>query len=259
MAKLPLIMDESSEKLYYKHSPTKDHGHESYPERSNGMSFFAFVFSVFIYTSVFYVLDISPSTLFSNTKFWFFISNTLILIIAADYGAFSSSKRKQLDFYEEFVTAQRTSRPGAPVWQASRAEPVLELVNVEKLQEKRVDELVEPENGTERKELVVFGGDPLEKSEETCNEVEIEDDRTSHENKLSDDKTGNEEENFVSEANDELVKVIDEGDEGEETERDEGEVDEYSAMSDEELNKRVDEFILKLKRQIRLQGVRGYG
>ncbi|KAF4381859.1 hypothetical protein G4B88_001154 [Cannabis sativa] len=56
------------------------------------VSFFASILSVFIYTSIFYyTFNLSISTLFHNSKFWFLISNTLIIIIAVDYGAFSSS------------------------------------------------------------------------------------------------------------------------------------------------------------------------
>ncbi|KAL0321373.1 UNVERIFIED_CONTAM: hypothetical protein Sradi_5398800 [Sesamum radiatum] len=69
---------------------------------SNLKSLWAFLLSIFIYVSVFYIFDLSPSALFFTTKFWFFISNTLILIIAADFGAFSSSKDDDV-FYEECV------------------------------------------------------------------------------------------------------------------------------------------------------------
>lgn len=67
-----------------------------------GISFWAFIFSMFMYISIFYIFNLSPSYVFSTTKFWFFISNTLILIIAADFGAFSSS-RKDDDFYEDYM------------------------------------------------------------------------------------------------------------------------------------------------------------
>ncbi|XP_022140144.1 uncharacterized protein LOC111010873 [Momordica charantia] len=51
-------------------------------------SFFAFfLLSIFTYVSVLNLSDLP--TLFSDAKFWFCISNTLIFIIAVDFGAFS--------------------------------------------------------------------------------------------------------------------------------------------------------------------------
>lgn len=266
MAKSPLKMAASSEE-FYMYSP-KGHGHQ-FPHGSKGMSSFAFVLSIFIYTSVFYAFDISPSTLVSNTKFWFIISNTLILIIAADYGAFSSQKQNQFDLYEAYAAAQRSSRPG-PVWEAAapRAVYVREVNDDEKPQEKTIS-VVEPENeGDEGKEMVV-----LEARNKEGDSENSEDGSNGLENGLPDDDRSSEEESSASapvpvpEATDgyeeKSVIVVSKGDddESEESDRDgeeEGD-DEFSAMSDEELNRRVEEFIWKLKRQIRLQGVKGLG
>ncbi|XP_027930425.1 uncharacterized protein LOC114186654 [Vigna unguiculata] len=66
---------------------------------TKNLSFFASMFSLFIYVCVFYTFNLSPYSLLNNNIFWFFMSNTLILIIAADYGA---SKKKQ-DLYDEYV------------------------------------------------------------------------------------------------------------------------------------------------------------
>ncbi|KAJ7968961.1 Cotton fiber protein [Quillaja saponaria] len=97
MAKPPpnLVEDHTS---FYK--PNNDYTKEKLAKGT--ISFFAFIFSIFIYISVFYVFNLSPYTLMNNTYFWFLLSNTLILIIAADYGAFYSSQEKQ-DLYQEYA------------------------------------------------------------------------------------------------------------------------------------------------------------
>lgn len=80
----------------------EDYKPKDYTPKAKSLSFFASIFSLFIYICVFYTFNLSPYSLLNNNIFWFFMSNTLILIIAADYGAFSSSKKKQ-DLYEEYV------------------------------------------------------------------------------------------------------------------------------------------------------------
>nr|GMD08136.1 DNA ligase 1 [Ipomoea batatas] len=68
-------------------------------KKTNGISLWAFLLSIFIYISIFYTFNLSPMNLLRSTKFWFFISNTLILIIAADFTVFFSSRKS--DFYQE--------------------------------------------------------------------------------------------------------------------------------------------------------------
>lgn len=143
---------------------------------------------------------------------------------------------------------------------------VREVNDDEKPQEKTIT-VVEPENGAEGKELVAL---------EACNNKEGESETpeggsNGRENGLPDDRSSDEESSAsapvpASEATDgyeeKSVIVASKGDEdeSEESDRDgEEEDDEFAAMSDEELNRRVEEFIWKLKRQIRLQGVRGLG
>lgn len=63
--------------------------------------------SVFAYILIFYVLDVSASSIFKDTKILFIISNALIIIIAADYGAFTD-KEKQV-FYGEYTAAMRSN------------------------------------------------------------------------------------------------------------------------------------------------------
>ncbi|XP_010509732.1 PREDICTED: uncharacterized protein LOC104786099 [Camelina sativa] len=61
--------------------------------------------SIFIYILCFHVLDVSPSSVFNDTKILFIISNALIIIIAADYGSFTA--KEDHDFYGEYVAAMR--------------------------------------------------------------------------------------------------------------------------------------------------------
>ncbi|XP_010516609.1 PREDICTED: uncharacterized protein LOC104792214 [Camelina sativa] len=61
--------------------------------------------SIFIYILCFCVLDVSPSSIFKNTKILFIVSNALIIIIAADYGAFTA--KEDHDFYGECMAAMR--------------------------------------------------------------------------------------------------------------------------------------------------------
>ncbi|CAN7019366.1 unnamed protein product [Brassica oleracea var. botrytis] len=70
-------------------------------------SFLAILLSIFTYILIFYVLDVSPSLIFNNTKILFFVSNALVLIIAADYGAFA--ERENHDFYGEYTAAMRSN------------------------------------------------------------------------------------------------------------------------------------------------------
>ena len=100
---------------------------KEYHQKANGMSFYAFLFSIFIYISILYIFNISPSTLFNTTKFWFFLSNTLILIIAVDYGAYSSSKEKQ-DFYQEYV--MDTQVKNVPSFVSQHPETIKEVIEV---------------------------------------------------------------------------------------------------------------------------------
>ncbi|KAK1309167.1 hypothetical protein QJS10_CPA09g00642 [Acorus calamus] len=57
----------------------------------------------------YYSIHIPPSTLIKDTKFWFFLSNTIILIVAADSGAFSSSSSEAtMDLYDEYLKHRRS-------------------------------------------------------------------------------------------------------------------------------------------------------
>ncbi|KAL0721106.1 hypothetical protein Bca4012_035705 [Brassica carinata] len=68
-------------------------------------SFLPILLSILAYVLIFYVLDVSPSSIFHDTKILFFISNALILIIAADYCVFAQKENN--DLYGEYTAAMR--------------------------------------------------------------------------------------------------------------------------------------------------------
>ncbi|CAA0374618.1 unnamed protein product [Arabidopsis thaliana] len=83
------------------------------------------ILSIFTYILIFHVLDVSPLSIFNDTKILFVISNALIIIIAADYGAFTD--KENLDFYGEYTAAMRRDaqenpRPEKSVYGVSMAE-----------------------------------------------------------------------------------------------------------------------------------------
>lgn len=59
--------------------------------------------SIFTYVLIFYVFEVSPSSVFKDTKVLFFMSNTLILIVTVDYGAFTGEERHE--FYGGYTAA----------------------------------------------------------------------------------------------------------------------------------------------------------
>lgn len=221
MAKTPPNLVEDLIKPY---NSSKD-----YPQKAKGLSFYASLFSIFIYISVLYIFNLSPSTLFYTTKFWFFLSNTLILIIAVDYGAYSSSKEKQ-DLYQEYV--MRTQVKNFPSFVSQNPETPKQ--KVDNFQEKKVVHVLPGRNLQ-----VVIKSDSEKPSEDLQEKIKAKSYRRS--------KSGQAKRVVIDESKNIILRS---------SETEKNEENEFSTMSDEELNRRVEEFIQRFNREIRLQSLK---
>ncbi|XP_030552416.1 myelin transcription factor 1 [Rhodamnia argentea] len=230
-------------------NPQKFRNSKERKRRAKGMSFLAFVFSVFFYISIFYIFNLSPSQNFKNSKFWFFISNTLILIIAADYGSFSSSGKGRRDLlYEEYLarTSLVKDNSGGRFIPAVPHDPETIQENVSVVEEEK--RVVSEETRA--------AADEREPEKEPClKESQEEEEEEEEEEEVAKNGPQDDEAEKQVEVNGEAASETEKASEGTIAE----ENDEFSRMSDEELNRRVEEFIWKLKRQIQLQEVKEEG
>ncbi|PON72664.1 cotton fiber protein [Parasponia andersonii] len=273
MAKpLPYLMEDP--KKFYKNNK------EYY-----NLSFFAFIFSVFVYISVFYIFNLSPSNLFNNAMFWFLISNTLVFIIAADYGAFSSSNDNKRDVYDEYlVHTEAAKRRSSSLSFESEHSDVAKKTNVvvdqsrkedhSLMQEKKEERVIadqETEIPEKKLQIVAKNDQELNKNlgsttqEEDIQEKTIvvcEENRTSKQQAKTYKRSKSEKDERVvmdesyNKNSDRLLmrrsetNVVDQENYNHHVEDD---INEFSTMSDEDLSRRIEEFIQSFNRQIRLQ------
>ncbi|XP_027184037.1 uncharacterized protein LOC113782344 [Coffea eugenioides] len=244
-----------------------------YPEKTSGISFWAFLLFTFIYISIFYIFGLSPLALMNTTKFWFFISNTIILIIAADFGAFSSTGNN--DYFEEYVKSTHVRIP--PLFKFHNVKLVEEKIRQqweaaldhEKPQETIKDVIVtqNSEPCEEKKLLVITRKDhdvknikeyshsskqdqvivpKIENIEAVEEKKEMKCIRTKSDKLIlaaNDEKRIQRSQSERYDYDSNLEKKIEDQ-------------NEFSTLSDEELNQRVEEFIKRFNRQIRLQATR---
>ncbi|KAL1205143.1 hypothetical protein V5N11_016482 [Cardamine amara subsp. amara] len=206
-----------------------------------------FLLSIFTYVLIFYVFEVSPSSIFNNTKILFFISNTLILIIAVDYGAFTD--KESHDFYGEYKAAAMTMRSRADNYSPI---PVLTYRETSKDGEFKNPKDVEIKKHKEDEEPIVkeiacvF---PPEKIVRVVNEEKPREEAVTIEEykPIACDarKHVNNPKLYGRSKSDKPRR--------EKWENVEEESEEFSKMSNEELNRRVEEFIQRFNREIKLQ------
>ncbi|CAN4080204.1 unnamed protein product [Withania somnifera] len=124
------------------------------------------------------MFNLSPYTLVSTTNFWFFISNTLILIIAADFnfGSFSSSNDQEYLFQEYMkncqekssITVSTSSFNYSPYNNAIEKKEIIMITKEE--EEEEIKDVVLVENNKQEEEEIINIIDHK-------NEVDQEDDK----------------------------------------------------------------------------------
>ncbi|XP_010941051.1 uncharacterized protein [Elaeis guineensis] len=239
----------------------------SKPPKAKKISISILVISLpLLYVSL---LHISPSTLFKDTTFWFLMSNSIIIIIAADSGVFSSSTETG-DLYEEFIKHSR-ARSASLVAEPPPKTTIIESPKELVLAPSQLD-VTADKNIVVRENSVLQLDKPVNKrvvaKERSLPHPEVEVDRSivvyekplhqsmtekkdHHRLPLRRSVTGRRNQHsFMGSGHSVLPlhRSITETRNHQYLEE-----NEYSKLSDEELNERVEEFIKRFNREIRLQ------
>ena len=201
------------------------------------------------------------SCLFKDTTFWFLISNSIIILVAADSGLFagSSSSMSSENLYDEYV---KHSRARSLCFVSVPPPPPPILVKEEKIEEAEQIQEPPPANVDEKQSLKGSNEiDSLTNGKQSSTELTVQEpvvlisekeivaeqpryDRSRSElpekSRVSATVTKNLVPRSATMVTEKRSCSMEES--------------EYWKMSDEELNKRVEEFIRSFNREIRLQG-----
>ncbi|CAA0832313.1 Unknown protein [Striga hermonthica] len=230
--------------LDHTQSPLNFEKFKKHPNNSNRISLWAFMVSIIIYISVFYTFNLSPSNLLCTPKFWFITLNTLILIIASDFRA---SRENHDDFYGGYHKFSATTHGDSSFVVKSREKEVYQETR------ERIIRVVESKNTTKFDDSEKVDNNSSEKMiGKNCYESKNLNGPKNYVRSISGKlniSRENEEKlvmrKTLSEKYDRVGPTLEE--------------DEFSIMSDEELNRRVEEFIRRFNMQIRFQAGRASG
>ncbi|WOG84956.1 hypothetical protein DCAR_0104142 [Daucus carota subsp. sativus] len=218
------------------------------------LSILIFIFKYYFFND----LNVSHSSFLSTTKFWFLVSNIIVLIIALDFGAFCSSSNDGLykdhpnddNYRHERENDLKYHTPALKIAETVHNEQVKDIVVYKETKSStynKADHQMKPIMISEKDDIVhqlgskvdhkdVEKNDQEKKKAPPCRHLSMSDGDAAvalkdHKEKNTSVLYRSKTENFDMNAED----------------------NEFSSMSNEELNRRVEEFIKRCNRQIRLE------